>query len=447
VFKNDEEEALIRVGPGTPSGEVFRRYWLPVECSANLGRDGEMAGPTNPLRVEILGENLVLFRDAKGQPGLLGEHCSHRGTSLAYGRVEEHGLRCIYHGWLYDHQGNCLDTPAEPPKSQFKQTVKQPFYPCVEVGGLIFAYMGPPEKQPLFPRYHQLFREDGMRVTGNGGYVEQCNVFQAMHDNNLDHWHNEIAHSWFRGREPFKRLYYNEDGELVTPIRWERTPWGVRYVAIRATPEPDKWEYHENNTVFPTQRCNFEGARSMKWAVPVNDYQTRWFTVDFFPYDEHGEVPKEAQRLQDTKFHIGYAEDLPTDWARQVGGWWNLEHPWRQGNVWEDEVAQQTQGPSSRSYLPDWEKWRLATSDRGLVITREVWREQIERVRQGLDPIGVVRDPRQDRLIRIPSDSVYDLDWDEAMRLYEMSPMQRMRHLAETEGMNYAYLELEDITG
>src|SRR5437763_7595004 len=147
VWSAEEAAAIAHIGPGTPSGEVFRRYWLPIETSANLGS----GLANNPLKLTILGEHLVLFRDKSGKPGLLAEHCSHRGTSLFYGRVEDNGLRCLYHGWLYDRDGSCLETPAEPPDSNFKLTVKHPSYPCIEVGGLIFAYMGPAEKQPLFP--------------------------------------------------------------------------------------------------------------------------------------------------------------------------------------------------------------------------------------------------------------------------------------------------------
>src|SRR6266545_4139200 len=113
---NAEMEELARVGPGTPSGEVFRRYWLPVECSANLGGGrGNFSGASNPLRVPILGEHLVLFRDAFGEPALIGEHCSHRGTSLYYGRVEDDCIRCLYHGWAYNREGNCIEQPGEPP--------------------------------------------------------------------------------------------------------------------------------------------------------------------------------------------------------------------------------------------------------------------------------------------------------------------------------------------
>ncbi len=425
-LSNVAEEELVRVGPGTPSGEVFRRYWLPVECSANLGGGrGAFAGSNNPIRVQVLGEHLVLFRDASGKPGLLGEHCSHRGTSLYYGRVEDDGLRCLYHGWLYDRNGSCLDTPAEPPDSYFKLTVKHPSYPCVEVGGLIFAYMGPPEKQPNFPKYHQLFATDGVRVPGNGGYVEQCNVFQAMHDNNLDPWHGEIAHGWYRGRTPTMTMHHGRDGEPATPIKYERTPWGTRMVVIKTTKTPGRYWYHETHTVWPTQRCNQENGKSMKWAVPVDDYRTRWFTVDFYPFDEHGQPTREATRAMNEKFNIGHVENLPLDWAQQVGAWWNLGHPWRQGNLWEDEVAQQTQGPEERHFLPEWEKWRLATSDGGLLLNREVWREQMERVAQGLDPVGVTCGADDDVPIRVPSDNIYDLTWDEATRLYNLTPEER----------------------
>jgi phenylpropionate dioxygenase-like ring-hydroxylating dioxygenase large terminal subunit len=428
---NVEEEELIRVGPGTPSGEVFRRYWLPVEVSANLGGGGRggVAPVNNPLKIQVLGEHLVLFRDGTGKPGLVAEHCSHRGTSLFYGRVEEEGIRCLYHGWRYGRDGTCLETPAEPPDSNFKLTVKHPAYPCVEAGGLIFAYMGPPEKQPDFPPYYQLFASEGVRVTGNGGYTEQCNVFQALHDNNMDPWHGEIAHGWFRGRPPVTTMHHGRDGEPATPVKFERTEWGTRMVVLKSTRTPGRYSYHETHTVWPTQRCNQEEGRSMKWAVPVDDYRTRWLSVDFYPLVD-GEPTKEAFRAQQATFNIGHVENLPLDWAQQVGGWWNVGHPWRQGNLWEDEVAQQTQGPEERHFLPDWEKWRLATSDRGLLLNREVWREQIERVQQGLDPIGVTRGQERNGLTRVPCTNIHDLTWDEGMQLFNLTPEERSAMLS-----------------
>jgi hypothetical protein len=290
-------------------------------------------------------------------------------------------------------------------------------------------FMGPPELQPDFPRYHQLFATDGVRVTGNGGYVERANVFLAMHDNNMDPWHGEIAHGWYRGRPPTMTMHHGRDGEPATPIKYDRTPWGTRMVVVKNTKKPGAYWYHETHTVWPTQRLHQENAKAIKWAVPMDDHRTRWFTVDFFPYDENGQPTKECVAFQNSRFHIGHMENMPNDWAQQVGHWWNLGHPWRQNVPWEDEVCQATQGPAERHGLPNWDRWRLATSDRGLMLNHEVWVEQVERVKQGLDPIGVTRGVDPGALIRVPGDNIHNLTWDEAMRLYEMSVEERVAML------------------
>src|SRR5437868_15521272 len=144
-----EDAPLTHVGPGTPMGELLRRYWQPVGVSAEL-RD-------LPRRIRILGEGLVLFRDRQGRPGLLELHCSHRGTSLEWGRVEERGLRCCYHGWLFDVEGRCLEMPCEPDAGHpLRDRVRQPWYPVEERYGLVFAYLGPLEKKPVLPRFDNL---------------------------------------------------------------------------------------------------------------------------------------------------------------------------------------------------------------------------------------------------------------------------------------------------
>lgn len=436
-MRNDEELEMIQVGPGTPSGEVFRRYWLPVEVSANLGggSGGRHVAALNPIRVHVLGEHLILFRDSKGAPHLLEEHCSHRGTSLFYGRVEGDCIRCMYHGWLYAGDGSVVEQPGEPPENRFNERVTHPSYPTVEVAGLIFAYMGPPELEPLFPRYHQLFAEDGIRVPGNGGYTEQCNVFQALHDNNMDPWHGEIAHGWFRDPPQVGTMRQAGDGREATPVTFERTPWGTRMKVVKdQTSKPGLYQYHETHTVWPTQRVNQDNAGSIKWAVPVDDYRTRWITLDYYPFVD-GKLSEEAQRAiyqQNSPMpNIGRAHGLPDDWAQQVGSYWNYGHPWRQGNIWEDEVAQQTQGTEERHYLPDWEKWHLGKSDEGLIMNRKVWAEQVIRVREGQDPIGIVRAPEDNGIIRITSDNINGLTLEEATRFFDMTQEERSAYVAE----------------
>src|SRR5438477_9684030 len=149
MLTTEENHLLTRTGPGTPCGELLRRYWQPVALSAELPPGGA------PVPVTVMGEELVLFRDEQGRPGLIGLHCSHRGADLSYGRLEDGGLRCIYHGWLYDRAGRCLEQPGEPAGSTFHERIHQPAYPCIERSGVIFAYLGPREP-PLFPHYEWL---------------------------------------------------------------------------------------------------------------------------------------------------------------------------------------------------------------------------------------------------------------------------------------------------
>src|SRR5690348_28603 len=160
----DENEFLTRVGPGTPAGEMLRRYWWPVGFSQRIA--------SRPVPVRILSEDLVMFRDGEGQVGLLERHCPHRGASLELGRVEADGIRCCYHGWKFDRSGRCLDMPAEPADTPLKNEVRQRSYRTLEAGGLVFAYLGP-EPAPLMPKYDLLFREDCHRVVYSK--EEHCN--------------------------------------------------------------------------------------------------------------------------------------------------------------------------------------------------------------------------------------------------------------------------------
>src|SRR4051812_47421325 len=151
MFSVKENELLTQVGPGTPMGDVFRRYWIIAGISREIPEPD-----SGPVRVRLLGEDLVMFRDSNGEVGLLAEKCAHRRASLYYGRNEACGLRCVYHGWKYDVQGSITETPVEPENSMIQHLVKQPAYPTFEKNGIILTYMGPKEKQPLVPNYEWL---------------------------------------------------------------------------------------------------------------------------------------------------------------------------------------------------------------------------------------------------------------------------------------------------
>jgi phenylpropionate dioxygenase-like ring-hydroxylating dioxygenase large terminal subunit len=160
MLTQEENELLTHVGPGTPAGELMRRYWQPAALSTDLPPGGA------PIPVRLFGEDLVLYRAEDGAPGLLGIHCAHRGADLSYGRLEDGGLRCIYHGWLYDSAGRCLEQPGEPAGSTFHERVRQLAYPCVEKGGIILTYMGPGEP-PLVPGYEFLEVSRSLRRTAS----------------------------------------------------------------------------------------------------------------------------------------------------------------------------------------------------------------------------------------------------------------------------------------
>ena len=187
---------LTSVGRGTPMGELLRRYWHPV---------GLVTDATDiPRKLRVLGEDLVLFRDRHGRAGLLHARCCHRGTTLYYGKVEEDGIRCCYHGWKFDTEGHCLEQPCEPEGGLFKDKVRQPWYPLQERYGLIFAYLGPAEKKPVLPRYEclekmddgEFVEADDSSIGGGGPAVIPCNWLQHF-ENVVDPYHVPVLHGSF----------------------------------------------------------------------------------------------------------------------------------------------------------------------------------------------------------------------------------------------------------
>ena len=194
MLTQQENDLITRVGPGTPGGELLRRYWHPIAIASDLTDER----PTKAVRV--LGEDLVLFKDKSGRIGLLADHCAHRSASLVYGRVEERGISCAYHGWLYDCDGNILETPPEKNEA-IMRSVKQTAYKVQVHIGLVFAYMGPDPAPPMAP-YDTMFRKDGKRMVRIHPPLN-CNWFQAM-ENSMDPAHLQVLHQEFTGggRQP-----------------------------------------------------------------------------------------------------------------------------------------------------------------------------------------------------------------------------------------------------
>jgi phenylpropionate dioxygenase-like ring-hydroxylating dioxygenase large terminal subunit len=184
MMPQEENDILTQTNRGTPMGELMRRYWQPLALSEELPEGGA------PISVKIMGEELVLYRDEKGKLGLLGIHCSHRGADLSYGRVEDGGLRCIYHGWLFNAAGKCLDQPWEPGGGEHRDQIQHTAYPCHEQAGGIFAYMGPGEP-PLFPNYEFLMAPP--ERTYNDKLFHEANYLQ-MNEGSFDIPHLSFLH-------------------------------------------------------------------------------------------------------------------------------------------------------------------------------------------------------------------------------------------------------------
>src|SRR4051812_4507368 len=173
MLSKENNETLSRVGPGTPMGALLRRYWLPLLLSSELPE-----GDGAPLRVKHLSETLIAFRDTDGQVGLVAENCPHRGASLFFGRNEEAGLRCVYHGWKFDSSGSCVDMPNEPPESNFKHKVKVTAYPCRERNGIIWAYLGPVGDEPPLPEIEWAVLPESQRYISKR--VQECSWVQGF---------------------------------------------------------------------------------------------------------------------------------------------------------------------------------------------------------------------------------------------------------------------------
>jgi phthalate 4,5-dioxygenase oxygenase subunit len=270
MLTREENELLTRTGPTTPMGQLMRRYWLPAMLSEELEADGE------PKQIRLLGERFVAFRDTDGRVGFMDEHCPHRGASLAYGRNEECGLRCIYHGWKVDVRGSIVDTPSEPEDSTFKDRIRHRAYGVEEAGGLIWVYLGPPELQSAFPRW-QWLQGSPDQVEINK-VLQDCNYAQGL-EGSIDSVHSDFLHSSdIRGRPSDHR----------PQLEIEERPYGFRYAAIRRLDGDSGQAKYVRITLFvapcsvliPPQRRgpDTEIVTHQLW-VPIDDEHNYFFSI------------------------------------------------------------------------------------------------------------------------------------------------------------------------
>jgi len=354
---------LTEVGPGKPMGELLRRYWHPVGLVQHA--------TSTPREVRALGEDLVLFRDGTGRPGLVQARCAHRGTTLYYGKVEQHGIRCCYHGWLFDVEGNCLEQPCEPGGGRLRDRVRQPWYPVQELYGLIFAYMGPPEKKPVLPRYQcletladgEFIDADDTSIGSGGDAIAPCNWLQHF-ENVLDTYHVPILHGNFSGTQ------FTEVMNQMPKVKWDYTPLGVKAFSTR-TLDGGKIMQRTTEVALPTLRVvpnpyvgSFGMVESIGWTLPIDDTHYRIYTAG--RVREKGVfLPRGAGAATNRKRW----KDMTPEERREAPG------------DWEAQIGQGAIAFHSDEHL--------ATSDEGVVMLRRLLHREVNAVARGEDPPGV----------------------------------------------------------
>ena len=351
---------LTCVTRGTPMGELLRRYWHPVGLSSDAA--------AQPTMVRVLGEDLVLFRDRSGRAGLVYPRCAHRGASLYYGRTEERGIRCCYHGWLFDVEGQCLEQPFVTNRGSLS-VVRQPAYPLQERYGLIFAYLGPPAKRPLLPRYNLLeqlapgehIEADDSSIGSGGPAIVPCNWLQH-YENVMDPYHVAVLHSSFSG------VQFSEQMKLVPQVRFENASYGVRSIQLRDLGDR-KVHQRVTEVVLPTiravanPRAEQAGRCSLLgWVLPIDDTNFRIYSAG--RVRSPGELGSGRSRFNGK----AWTELTPEEHQRMPG----------------DYEAQVGQGPISFH-----SEEHLVSTDRGISMLRAMLQRQVEIVAQGGDPVGV----------------------------------------------------------
>lgn len=384
----DENKLLTETGPGTPGGKLMRRYWQPIARSEDVAEGGA------PMPIRILSEDLVLFRDEQGRVGLLGRKCAHRCADISYGRVEDGGLRCLYHGWLYDVTGKCLETPAEPEGSRLKDDVKMKAYPCHEVSGLIFTYMGE-GKAPVFPDY-EFLKFDSLHRNVNKYFIES-NWLQAVEGDidpsHLSYLHrpaSQVDRRQVPGSDKSADQFYK--GDQRPNLEWEPTHFGIRIYSVRKAAE-DKKYVRVTNFLMPNKSAivGNEGrigeGYSVNWHVPIDDRCHLRFDIGFNrkrPLNKERYVKQMTEEvLPDGRLvrnqanrYLQNREEMQTKTFTGMGAFF----------IAHDSYAVETQGA-----IHDRTQEYLGTTDVIVVQARRLLLEGMKAIERGERPVHEIR--------------------------------------------------------
>jgi len=418
MLRKEQNDLLTKTGPGTPMGNLFRSYWLPALLAEEL--------PENdcpPVRVKLLSERLIAFRDTKGRYGLIDEFCAHRGPSLWFGRNEECGLRCPYHGWKFDYTGQCVEVPSETKESGFAERIKLKSYPMIERGGILWTYMGPPENQPPAPEWEFIMVPPEQTFTSKR--YQECNWLQAM-EGGIDNAHVSWLHGDALNQDPlFKgaggnKYMFTDKAPVFEVVESE----GGLFIAARRNAEEDKYYWRITQYVMP----NFtmippRGGHTVHghFWVPIDDESNWAWSYDYHP--TRAIKPEEREAMKDGRgIHAKYIpgtyftlankdNDYLIDRAKQKSGELSSGI---EGIAMQDASLQESMGP-----VIDRTKENLASSDNGVIMARHQMFRALKAMEKGELPRGRLPEEQQVRSASfvLPSDQAFQEAAADALRV------------------------------
>ena len=371
MMSREQNDQLSRVGPGTLMGKLLRRYWAPFLLASEIPEPD-----CPPVRVKLMGESLVAFRDSKGTIGLIDEFCAHRGVSLWFGENEECGLRCPYHGWKYDVTGQCVDLPSEPEESGFAKNIKLKSYPCIEKAGIVWAYLGPPALQPPPPALEWAEVAPEQRFVSKR--LQECNYLQAM-EGGIDSSHVSWLHGSELNNDPlFKGSKGNEYNEKDRMPRFEVEEFsGGLLIGARRNADAGKYYWRITPwimpwySIIPPRAGHPLGAHA--W-VPIDD-ETCWaWSINYHP--KRALTKSEISAMQDGEgIHVKYVPGTFIPLANKSNNYLMDRNAQRHGHssTGVDGIAMQDASiQESMGAIQDRTREHLCATDSGIVLTRKV---------------------------------------------------------------------------
>ena len=411
MLRPEDNEKLTRVGPGTPGGELMRRYWQPILLSSELPEpDGA------PVRVRLLCEDLVAFRDSEGSVGLVDAYCPHRRAPMFFGRNEECGLRCVYHGWKFDRDGNCTDMPSESEGTPLQARVKIKSYPTFEKAGVVFAYMGPADRKPPPPDYEWMRAPDTHRFVSKT--YEACNYLQAL-EGGLDTAHSSFAHNNDIGNRNMPR---NRD--TAPRLDVELTDYGYRYISERSG-DGGRNYIRVYQYIMPAQQVRgsviaIEGGRAKYprfdghlWT-PIDDESCFVFNT-MYSYDADTPLPRDVVMNWESRAGRGPEHHIPGSFRLKANASndYFIDRQMQKAKTFTGIAGVNTQDyalQEGMGAIVGRSKENLGTSDKAIVAMRRLMLRSIDGLERGEDPPGA--DPASHRNVR-PHDNYLEAgaDW------------------------------------